>query len=162
SVAFSKDGSRAFVPIVRVRNLLPIVQVDRGWVMSTVLASIDVATGRVALLPLNESCDALPDPSAVAIGADGARALVASATTDRCGEVRIADALAMEDVARPETPERVSWTARYAGRMVDVGAGPAGLATAGNLVAVAERLDDSVALFDGDGRLVARIAVVPH
>jgi YVTN family beta-propeller protein len=161
AVAFSTDGKRAFVPIVRVRNLLPIVQVDRGWVMSTVLASIDVATGRVALLPLNEPYDSLPDPSAIAVGADGARAWIASASTDRVREVRIADALRVEDEARPDRAEHLSWAPRYCGRMVDVGAGPAGLATAGGLVAVAERLGDAVALFGDDGRLVARIAIVP-
>jgi YVTN family beta-propeller protein len=161
-LSFTTDSARVLVPIVRVRNLLPIVQVDRGWVMSTVLASIDVVTGRVALLPMNESCGAFPDPSAIAVTADGARAFVASASTDRVREVRIADALRVEDEARPDRAERLSLAPRYLGARFDVGAGPAGLAIAGGLVAVAERLDDSVALFATDGSLVARIRLVPR
>jgi YVTN family beta-propeller protein len=159
--AFAPDGSRVYVPVVRVRNLLPIVQVERGWVMSTALASIDVATGRVALLPLNDPSDAFPDPTSIAVTADGARAFVASGSTDRVREIRLADAGRVEDEARPDLPERLSWTSRYAGAPFEVGANPSGLAAARGLVAVAERLDDAVALFAADGRLVARIPVVP-
>jgi len=160
-LAFTPDGRRVLVPLVRVRNLLPIVQVDRGWVMSTALASIDVRSGAVALLPLNEPCESLPDPMAVAVTADGASAFVASGSTDRVREVRVADALRAEDDARPERPERLSLAPRYLGARLDVGANPCGVAVAGDLLAVAERLDDSVALFAADGRLVARVALVP-
>lgn len=159
SAAFTTDGTRLLVPLVRVRNLLPIVQVDRGWVMSTVLASVDVATGRVALLPLNETYDSMPDPAGIAVTAD--RAFVTSRGTDRVAAVRLADALSLEKDAGADLPEHLSWTPRYVASRFDVGAAPAAAVVAGTLLAVAERLDDSVALFDPDGRLAARVRIVP-
>jgi len=160
-LAFAAGGSRVLVPVIRVRNLLPIVQVDRGWVMSTALASVDVATGAVALLPMNEICASFSDPTAIAVDPSGARAFVASATSDRVRAVRVADALPLEKDAAPEKPEHLSWTSRYVDPAFDVGAVPSGLAAAGGVLAVTERLDDSVSLFAPDGRRLARIAIVP-
>jgi YVTN family beta-propeller protein len=161
SLAFTKDGARVLVPIVRVRNLLPIVQVDRGWVMSTVLASVDVAGGAVAFLPLGETEEGFPDPTGIAISADGERAFVAARGTDRVAEVRIADALALERDAGPDRPEHLAWTPRYVASRFGVGSNPAALAVAGTTLAVAERLDDTVALFGAGGRLEARVRLVP-
>jgi YVTN family beta-propeller protein len=161
SLAFTSDGARVLVPIVRVRNLLPIVQVDRGWVMSTVLASVDVAGGAVAFLPLGETEEGFPDPTGIAISADGQRAFVAARGTDRVAEVRIAGALALERDAGPERPEHLAWAPRYVVSRFGVGSNPAALAVAGTTLAVAERLDDTVALFGDGGRLEARVRLVP-
>jgi YVTN family beta-propeller protein len=159
-LAFTPDGSRILLAVIRVRNLLPIVQVDRGWVMSTVLASIDVATGRVALLPLNGPCDSFPDPTAIALTADGARAFVASGSTDRVCDVDLAAARRLEPDAGAERPEHLSWTRRYVTSKFGTGPNPCGVAVAGSTVAVAERLGDSVALFGCDGALAARVPIV--
>jgi YVTN family beta-propeller protein len=160
-LAFTPDGTRILLPVIRVRNLLPIVQVDRGWVMSTVLASIDVATCRVALLPLNDPCDSFPDPTAIALTADGARAFVTSGSTDRVCGVDLAAARRLETDAGADRPEHLSWTRRYVTSKFDAGANPCGIAVAGSTLAVAERLGDSVALFGADGVLLARVAIVP-
>jgi YVTN family beta-propeller protein len=161
SLAFTRDGARVLVPLVRVRNLLPIVQVDRGWVMSTVLATVDAATGAVAYLPLGDAEEGFPDPTGIAVSAGGERAFVSARGTDRVAEVRIADALALEREAGAGSPERLSWTPRYVASRFDVGPGPAALAAAGTALAVAERLGDAVALFGADGRLAARVRIVP-
>jgi YVTN family beta-propeller protein len=160
SVAFTKDGARLLVPIVRVRNLLPIVQVDRGWVMSTVLASVDTATGRVAFLPLNDPCDSFPDPTSIALTKDGSRAFVASGSTDRVCSVQLGAARRLEPEAGADRPEHLTWTRRYVDAKFGTGANPCGVAVAGRTFAVAERLGDSVALFGEDGALLARVAIV--
>jgi YVTN family beta-propeller protein len=162
SLAFTRDGARVLVPIVRVRNLLPIVQVDRGWVMSTVLASVDPATGSVAYLPLGEAEEGFPDPAGVAISADGGRAFVAARGTDRVAAVALGDTLALESETRPDHRERTSLSSRYVAARFSVGSNPAALAIAGTTLAVAERLGDSVALFGEDGRLAARVRIVPE
>ncbi len=160
SAAFTTNGRRLLVPLVRVRNLLPIVQVDRGWVMSTVLASIDVATGGVALLPLNGTSDSLPDPAGIAVTDD--LAFVTSRGTDRVAALRLAGALALEKDAGANRPEHLSWSERYVTARFDVGAAPAAVVVAGTLLAGAERLGDSGALLEPDGRLAARVRIVPH
>ena len=161
SLAFTRDGARVLVPIVRVRNLLPIVQVDRGWVMSTVLASVDPSAGSVAYLPLGETEEGFPDPTGIAISADGARAFVAARGTDRVAEVRISDALALEPDAGPNRSEHLAWAPRYVASRLGVGSNPSAVAVAGTTLAVAERLDDTVALFGEGGRLEARVRLVP-
>ena len=152
SLAFTPDDARV---------LVPVVQVDRGWVMSTVLASVDPATGSVAYLPLGETDEGFPDPTGIAITADGTRTFVAARGTDRVAELRIADALALESAAGSADLERLSSSARFVAARFEVGSNPAALAMAGTTLAVAERLGDSVALFGEDGALAARVRLVP-
>lgn len=161
SVAFTGDGARALVPVVRVRNLLPIVQVDRGWVMSTVLASVDPQTGSVAYLPLCDTDEGFPDPTGIAISADGESAFVSARGSDRVAQVRLRDALALEAETGADRAERLAWTSRYVTSRFGVGAAPSAVAVVSGLVAVAERLGDSVSLFREDGSLAGRVALVP-
>ena len=82
AVAFTPDGRFLLVPALRVRNLLPIVQVARGWVMTSVLAVVDLETGRSALLPLGDPSRGFPDPTGIAVDAERRRVWVAAGGSD--------------------------------------------------------------------------------
>ncbi|MFV1959846.1 MAG: hypothetical protein ACC662_10585, partial [Planctomycetota bacterium] len=163
SAAFTPDGSRVLVPAIHVRNLLPIVQVGRGWVMSSVLAVVDVSAGTQAALPLTGPTRGFADPSGIALLEGGTRAFVASGGGNEVGVIDVPALLAHEDRARPGAVERLSLSPLYLRRRVPLGANPRGVVAVrggrGVAVAVSERLDDQVALLDREGGLVARVAV---
>jgi YVTN family beta-propeller protein len=74
--------SWTLTPLVKVRNLVPIVQVANGWVMSSGLAVTDVKSGEVIQLPLDEANNYFADPSGIAVDPSGRRAFVASGGSD--------------------------------------------------------------------------------
>lgn len=161
--AFTPDGRHLLIPAVRVRNLLPIVQVARGWVMSGVLAVVDLPSLDLALLPLSDVSTPFADPSGIALSKDGRRGFVVAGGTDEVGVLDIAALLERRADAAPELPERPAISRHYLEGRFTVGANPRSVVVIGEgadaLVAVSERLDDSVGLFDPRGRPVARIPV---
>ncbi len=165
-VAFTPDGARVIVPVLRVRNLLPITQVARGWVMSSALASIDTATGAVALLPLQTTNRMFPDPAGVAVTADGKAAFVAASGANQVARVDLAAALAQESACLPDDLERFALAREWMRERTGVLAMPGDVEIVGDgasaRVAVAERLGDSVALLAAtDGALLTRVALGP-
>lgn len=164
-VAFTPDSSRVLVPILRVRNLLPITQVARGWVMSSSLASVEVASGDVALFPLQTVNRAFPDPAGIAV-APGGLAFIASSGAAEVGAVDLPAALAREEDCRPAKDERFALAREWMRGRTPVAAMPGDVEIVGAgdraRVAVAERLGDSIALLSAaDGAPVARVSLGP-
>jgi hypothetical protein len=61
-VAASPEGDLALVALIQPRNLIPALQVERGWMMTNGLAVIDRESGRVVQLPLDEVNAFYADP----------------------------------------------------------------------------------------------------
>jgi YVTN family beta-propeller protein len=157
-VAFTADSRRVLVPGLRVRNLLPIAQVARGWVTSGSLASVDVATGEIALLPLGTVNRPFSDPSGIAVTADGTRAVVASTSSDVVAAVDLEAATRRTAECAPSAAEPFALAREWLAGCVRLGQGPTGVAAAAGLLIVAERFDDTVAILSArDLSLVARI-----
>lgn len=150
--AFTRDGQHLLVPAILVRNLLPILQVARGWVMSSVLAVIDIETGHVVQLPLTEANEGFADPAGIAVSKEGSLAHVASAGGDEIAEIDLTWALKIAAEAKPGELDRLSQTRRYLIRRLAVGANPRDVTWVqgadGPRLAVSEHLADSVALID--------------
>ncbi len=162
-LTFSADGARVFVPSLHVRNLLPIAQVARGWVVSGVLCSVDAGTGDVAVLPLGTVNRPFADPAGIAVAPDGTRAWIASGGNDSVVALDVAAALGCEAACAPASPEPLALAHTYLGIRAATGSRPGGVALAGGLVAVAERLDDALVLLRADDLgVAARIPLGPH
>jgi YVTN family beta-propeller protein len=147
AAAFTFDGRYLLIPTLRVRNLLPITQVARGWVMSSVLAVVDLATGRTALLPLGDPSQGFPDPSGIAVDHQRRRVWVAAGGSDEVAWLdldRLLEAAAAQD---PEAPERLAESRDYLLGRMPVGRNPRYLSVTAAGLAVAERLDDTVGLY---------------
>jgi hypothetical protein len=157
--AFTPDGRYLLVPALRTRNLLPILQVARGWVASSVLAVVDRESGDVALLPLNELNRTFADPTGVAVDPHGRWVWVASGGSNQAARLDLAELLAAADGLAPEAPEDFSLTRRYLDRRFPTATNPRDVVATGSVVAVAERLNDSVAWFTPEGELIARLPV---
>jgi YVTN family beta-propeller protein len=152
--AFTPDGAAALVTLVRPKNLVPALQVERGWMMTNGIAVLDVASGRAAQMPLDEEEAYYADPSDVAVTPDGRRAFVSHGGVD---VVTAIDLPALLAVVR-ETPEaelagyanRLDVSRRYVLARIPVGSNPRGLAVSpdGRRLYVAERLDDRIGVVD--------------
>jgi hypothetical protein len=156
---FTPDGNYLLIPALRTRNLLPIVQVARGWVVSSVLIVVDRRRGEAKLMPLNGPNSTFPDPAGVAVDPAGRWAWVSSSGSDRVARIDLPELLAAAAEVDPEDAEDFSLTRRYLGEPFAVGLNPRDLVAAGELVVVAERLDSSLAWFSSEGELVGRVSV---
>lgn len=161
ALAFTADGARVLIPTIEARNLVPILQVDRGWVMIGVLASVEVATGAVALLPLTEPQRGFADPAGLALTEDGRRALVLSGGTDEVAVVDVDALSAATAEAAPGAPRRLALALRYVRERRPLRSNPRGLARAGARFVATERLADAVAILDADGAVVGRVELDP-
>jgi YVTN family beta-propeller protein len=152
-------------PLVKVRNLVPIVQVANGWVMSSGLAITDVKTGGVIQMPLDEANDYFADPSGVVVDPAGRRAFVASGGSDTVTVVdleRLADWLDKADAAtKQEAIYDLSLSPEYVTARIPTKRNPRQLALSpnGGTLFVAERLADSILVVDAkslavQGRIV--------
>jgi YVTN family beta-propeller protein len=82
SVGVVPQRSWVITPMVRVRNLVPITQVARGWVMSAGLAISRLDSPDVVQLPLDEANAYFADPAGLAVHPDGSRAYLAAGGSD--------------------------------------------------------------------------------
>jgi YVTN family beta-propeller protein len=152
-IAVVPTRSWTLTPLVKVRNLVPITQVAKGWVMSSGLAVSDLK-GRLVQVPLDEANDYFADPSAIAVEPAGKRAFVASGGSDCVSVVdldRLAAWLAKADErTQREAIEDLTLSPEYAIERIPTGRNPRQLALTpdGKTLVVAERLEDSILLVD--------------
>lgn len=166
-VAVTPQGDLALTALVRPKNLLPVIQVSRGWVMNNGLGLIQLATGEVFQLLLDEPEASFADPYGVTVTPDGRYAFVGHSGVDLVsvldlGRVR-------EILAEAATPELVHAYAHHQGlsrrfvvKRIPTGANPKGMALSvdGRFLYVVERLDDSVLVIDAASwEPVSRIAL---
>jgi len=144
----------ALVPLVKVRNQVPITQVANGWVMSSGLAVADMKSGEVIQMPLDEANDYFADPSAVAVEPGGHRAFIASGGSDVVSVVDL-DRLAgwLEKATAADKQEAIydlSLSPEYVIGRIPTKRNPRQVVVSadGSKVFIAERLEDSVLVVD--------------
>ncbi|MEK7282994.1 MAG: beta-propeller fold lactonase family protein, partial [Acidobacteriota bacterium] len=152
--AFVPPGDLALVAMVRPKNLVPALQVERGWMMTNGIAVIDLERRRTAQLPLDDEDAFFADPSDVAVTPDGRLAFVSHGGVDAVSVVDVAQLRGLLD----ETPDaglealanRLAASRRYVTKRIATGPNPRGLAASpdGRFVYVAERLGDTVGVID--------------
>jgi len=153
-------------PLVRVRNLVPITQVARGWVMSSGLALAQATPdGPVHQLPLDEANAYFADPSGLVVDSHGQRAYLASAGGDVVTVLDLERLLQWSNQASPEVLANaihdLELSAQYVIARIPTGRNPQQLALSpgGDTLYVAERLEDSILVVNtrtlkAEGRIV--------
>ncbi|MGD8328826.1 MAG: hypothetical protein PVJ49_05270 [Acidobacteriota bacterium] len=162
-VALSSDASFALVPVIRVRNLLPITQVSRGAVMSSALAFVDLAPGgRTVQFPLDGVDAYLADPSGIVMTPDDRYAYVAHGGADT---VTVVDVGAMrefiasnDDRVLDAVADDLGASSHYVVAQIATANNPRQMAISrdGRRVYVAEHLADSIAVIDTERREVVQ------
>lgn len=144
-------------PIVRVRNLVPITQVARGWVMSGGIALRSDGEEAVVQLPTDEANRYFADPSGLVVDAAGKRAYLLSAGMDVVTVLDLDRVQAWHASADAEARRRaihdLELAPDYVVARVPTGRNPrhAVLSPDGATLFVAEYLDDSILRVDTAG-----------
>lgn len=152
-IASASAHGWTLVPLVKVRNLVPITQVAGGWVMSSGLAVAN-SQGIVAQMPLDEANDYFADPSGITVDAAGKRAYVASGGGDAVSVVDLAKLASWLEQAGPEARrdavDDLALSPSYVVQRIPTGRNPKAIALSpdGRRLYVAEHLDDSVMAVD--------------
>jgi YVTN family beta-propeller protein len=144
----------ALVPILKVRNLVPITHAAQGWVLSAGLALSDPSKGTVVEIPLDETNAYYSDPSGIAVDPSAKRAFIASAGANVVTVVdldRIGSWLeGAGEAERQGAIDDLQLSSEFVVARIPTGHNPRTVAMSpdGKTLWVAERLQDSILAVD--------------
>lgn len=155
NLAFTPTGDLAIMPLIRPKNNIPAVQVERGWMMTHGIGIIDPRpNGKTIQLLLDEPNAYYADPFDIVITPDGKKAFVSHSAVD-C--ITVVDIDAIRTLLAESTPEmldvyanHLGISSRYVLKRIPTGANPKGLALSpnGEKLYVAEHLEDRIAVIN--------------
>lgn len=154
-LAESPEGDGVLIPLLRPKNLNPMVQVEQGWVVTHGFALLGTGSQpRVAELLLDEIDHYYADPFGVAFAPDGRSAYISSSGADT---LSVIDYRRLEDLVRevPATEReslgnRLDLSVQFVRKRLPTGADPRAVVASpdGRFVYVANRLSDSITVVD--------------
>ena len=154
-IAFAKDGSQGIAAISRPKNLVPMVQVARGWAVTN---GFVVLSPNLNALPVQLLVDlpnrAYADPHDVAMTPDGNKFYLSCAGADTVMAVDIGRLQKTVDQALagrlPDYADHLGLSRRYVAARIKLGVNPQALAIDrnGQRLLVANRLDDTITVVD--------------
>jgi YVTN family beta-propeller protein len=155
NVNFTPSGDLAVATLIRPKNLIPSIQVERGWMMTHGIGIIEPGKeGRVVQLLTDEPNAYYSDPFDVVISHDGQKAFISNSTVDI---ITVVDLDEIRKLLEESTPEELQTysnhlgiSSKYVVDRIRVGANPKGLVLSpdGKRLYVALRLDDKVAVIN--------------
>ncbi|NMC36985.1 MAG: beta-propeller fold lactonase family protein [Bacteroidales bacterium] len=153
NIDFTPDGEFAVIPLIRPKNLVPSIQVERGFMMTNGMAVIEQKPGgRIIQLLLDEPNEYFADPFDIAITPDGKRAFVSHAGVNRISVVDLDSLRAFIGGIPNDKLEYYSnhlgISSRYVIKRIVTGANPKGMVISpdGKNLYVAEHLEDRIAV----------------
>ncbi len=166
-IAFTKDGSLGIAAISRPKNLVPMVQVARGWVVTNGFAVLSPGQDSLPVqLLVDQPNQAYADPHDVAITPDGRKFYLSCAGADTVIAVNLERLVETADEALggnlPRFSEHLGLSRRYVTARIRVGANPQALAIdrGGRRLFVANRLDDTISIVDTESDEVIKAIVL--
>lgn len=162
-IDFSSDGSFAVAAISRPKNLVPMVQVARGWVVTNGFALLWFGADRAPTQLLVDLPNrSYADPFGVALTPDDRKFYLTAAGVDTVLAVDMAkvratlDEIAAGEIARPA--DHLGLSRKYVTARIPVGANPEAVVVSadGTAAYVANRLDDTISVIDTSADKVVR------
>ncbi len=157
NVDFTPDGELAIMPLIRPKNLVPSIQVERGFMMTNGFGVIEQKPeGRIIQFLVDEPNSYYADPFDIAITPDGKRAFISQSGVDLISVIDLDSVRALIDESTTEMLEYYSnhlgISNRYVIKRIPTGANPKGLALSpdGKKLYVAEHLEDRIAVINTD------------
>ena len=153
NVAFTPSGDMAIATLIRPKNLIPAIQVERGWMMTHGIGIIEPGkNGRIIQLLTDDPNAYYSDPFDIVITPDGQKAFVSHSGVDF---ITVIDLNAIRTLLAGSTEEELltysnhlGISSRYVIKRIPTGANPKGLVLSpeGEYLYVAERLEDRIAV----------------
>jgi YVTN family beta-propeller protein len=153
NIAFTPSGDLAIIPLIRPKNNVPTIQIERGWMMTNGIGIIEQKpSGRTIQLLLDEPNAYYADPFDIAITPDGKKAFVSHAGVDR---ISVIDIDAIRKLISESDDRMLKAYSNYLGtssrvvlKRIPTGANPKGMALSpdGKKLYVAEHLEDRIAV----------------
>jgi YVTN family beta-propeller protein len=155
NVKVTPSGDLVLVTLIRPKNLIPAVQIERGWMMTHGIGIIERNNGnRMVQLLLDEPNAFYSDPFGLAISPDGKRAYVSHGGVDK---VTVIDLDRLRRLLREIPDDQLTTYANHLGissqfviGRIPTGPNPKGMVLSpdGSRLYVAERLNDRVAVIN--------------
>jgi YVTN family beta-propeller protein len=155
NIAFTPEGDLALMPLIRPKNNVPTVQVDRGWMMTNGFAIIEQKPGgRTIQLLIDEPNKYYADPYDIVITPDGKKAFISHSGVDYISVISI-DSL--RSLISSSTEEELNMFGNHLGlskqfiiKRIPTGPNPKGLVLSpdGKKLYVAEHLNDKIGIIN--------------
>jgi YVTN family beta-propeller protein len=155
NIAFTPSGDLGIFPLIRPKNNVPTIQVDRGWMMTTGFGITETKEGgKTVQLLMDEPNRFFADPYDIAITPDGKKAFISCAGVNFISVIDIDDVRKLINESSPEQlktfANHLGISSRYVMKRVPTGWNPKGLVISpdGTALYVAEHLEDRIAVID--------------
>lgn len=159
NIEFTSDGQIALMPLIRPKNLVPSIQVERGFMMTCGIGIVEQKPeGRIIQLLLDEPNAYYADPFDIVITPDRKRAFISNSGVNIISVVDIDSLLSIISNSSTELLEyyanHLGQSSRFVIKRIPTGANPKGmvLSNDGRMLYVAEHLQDRIAVIDA-GRM---------
>ncbi len=166
-IDFTADEMLGVVVISRPKNLVPMVQVARGWVVTNGFALLGAeAAGEPVQLLVDLPNEGFADPYGVVFAADDRKFYLTASGVDTVVVVDVGRVgTVLSEVGEDDLTDlanHLGVSRRYVTARIPVGANPMALAASddGRWVYVANRLDDSISVIDTTTDRVVRTLVL--
>ncbi len=155
NVRITPSGDMAITTLIRPKNLIPAVQIERGWMMTHGIGIIErKENGRMIQLLLDEPNAYYPDPYGMAITPDGKRAFVSHGGNDMITAIDLDEIRKLLEESSDEQlatyANHLGISSRYVIGRIPTGHNPKGMVVSpdGSKLYVAERLNDRIAVIN--------------
>jgi len=155
NVTFTPSGDLAMMTLIRPKNMIPTLQVERGWMMNHGIGIVEQKEkGRVVQFLLDEPNAFYSDPFDIVITPDGKKAFVSSSGVDVISVISMDSIRGMLENYSDEMlnmfSNNLGISSRFILKRIPTGANPKGLVISpdGKKLYVAEQLEDKIGVID--------------
>lgn len=157
NLAFTPSGDLTIATLIRPKNLMPSIQVERGWIITYGIGIIDHKNNeQIVQLLVDDYNQYYSDPFEIVVSPDGKKAFMSHSGVDK---ISVLNLDTIRNIIRTDSKEKLKSYANYVGlshrivsARISTGANPKGMVISadGKKLYVAERLEDRVAIINTD------------